>query len=124
MGVGEESCTTDVNPPFSAYIALETRLPQHPDRDVALLWDEHHGWAVAIETHSGEDLFIVAYAGVQLVPEPARLSRFLAELSGGDVPVLTTAPELGGPEERLLTCLQRYRRDLWTAGAGRLSRKG
>ncbi|MGW4490028.1 DUF6292 family protein [Amycolatopsis sp. NPDC004368] len=124
MGVGEASCTTDLDPPLSAYIALEMRLPQHSDRDVALLWDERHGWSVAIETNSGEDLLVVAYAGAQLVPEPARLSLFLAELIRGDAQVLTAAPELEGPEERLLTSLQRYRRDLWTAGAGRLGRRG
>ncbi|WP_239153914.1 DUF6292 family protein [Amycolatopsis sp. FDAARGOS 1241] len=123
VGVGEESCTTDVDPSASVYIALEMRLPRHPERDVALLWDERHGWSVAIETHSGEDLLVVAYVGGALVPEPAQLSRFLDALAGGARPVLTVPPELGCPEDDLLGRLQRYRRDLWAAGAGRLGRK-
>ncbi|GAB3721965.1 hypothetical protein GCM10027598_36260 [Amycolatopsis oliviviridis] len=57
--VGLESRTVDNDSPVSAYVALDHRLPSHPDRDRALPWDEAHGWAIAIETHSGEDLVII-----------------------------------------------------------------
>uniref|UniRef100_UPI0035E4303C DUF6292 family protein n=1 Tax=Amycolatopsis pithecellobii TaxID=664692 RepID=UPI0035E4303C len=61
LGIGLESCTVDHDSPVSAYVALDGRLPHYPDRDVALLWDERHGWAAAIETHSGEDLIVLRY---------------------------------------------------------------
>ncbi|MGV9301451.1 DUF6292 family protein, partial [Amycolatopsis sp. NPDC003676] len=31
-----------------AYVALDGHLPAYPGRDVALLWDEIHGWAAAV----------------------------------------------------------------------------
>ncbi|HET6291560.1 MAG TPA: DUF6292 family protein [Amycolatopsis sp.] len=78
LGVGLESCTVDHDSPVSAYVALDGRLPTHPDRDVALLWDELHGWAVAIETHSGEDLIVLRYLGGQTAtPKPATVARFV-----------------------------------------------
>jgi hypothetical protein len=61
VGVGLESCVLDLDHPVSAYIALDCRLDRYPDRDLALVWDERHGWALAMETHSGEDLIVVRY---------------------------------------------------------------
>jgi hypothetical protein len=81
VGVGAESCTMDIDTPVSAYIALDGRLDRFPDRDLALLWDERHGWAAAVETHSGEDLVPLAYLGDDDVfPEPQVVARFLADL--------------------------------------------
>ncbi len=37
-------------------------------RDVAPLRDERHGWSVAIEHDSGQDLMVVASLGGELVP--------------------------------------------------------
>ncbi len=85
LGVGLESCTVDNDSPVSAYVALDEQLPGHPGRDVALLWDEIHGWSVAIETHSGEDLIVLRYLGGQtVVPPPARVARFVAALREDD----------------------------------------
>jgi hypothetical protein len=84
LGVGLESCTIDVDLPTSAYLAVNRRLPEFPDRDLALLWDEVHGWAAAIETHSGEDLIVVSYLDATTVtPPPRRVARFLRELCAG-----------------------------------------
>lgn len=77
IGVGWESCALDLDTPISAYIALDWRLNDFPDRDLALLWDERHGWAVAVETHSGEDLIVLAYLGTDVVVEPTVVVRFL-----------------------------------------------
>ncbi|SFH30058.1 DUF6292 family protein [Amycolatopsis regifaucium] len=85
LGVGLESCTVDHDVPVSAYVALDERLPGHPDRDVALLWDEIHGWAAAIETHSGEDLIVLRYLGGKtVVPPPAQVSKFVKALREDD----------------------------------------
>ncbi|WP_439381032.1 DUF6292 family protein [Amycolatopsis lexingtonensis] len=114
VGVGEESCTVDVDAPASAYIALDVRLPRHPGRYMALLWDERHGWAFAMETHSGEDLLVLAYLGGELVPSPARVRGFVAAIrlagggSGDPVP-----PDLRGDRDELLARLRRHCRGLW-----------
>jgi len=62
-GVGAEACFVQLGPPVEAYLALDHRLSSHPDRDVALLWDEEHGWALGIETHGGADVTVLSYVG-------------------------------------------------------------
>ncbi|MFL6127032.1 DUF6292 family protein [Actinophytocola sp.] len=85
LAIGLESCTVDHDTPVSAYIALDERLPAYPDRDVALLWDEVHGWSAAIETHSGEDLIVIRYlGGTTIAPPPTQITRFLAALRDDD----------------------------------------
>jgi hypothetical protein len=85
LGIGLESCVIDHDRPVSAYLALDARLPHYPDRDVALLWDECHGWSIAIEAHSGEDLIVLRYlGGATVVPEPRRVAQFLAAVRADD----------------------------------------
>ncbi|MER6664944.1 DUF6292 family protein [Amycolatopsis japonica] len=85
LDVGLESCTVDLDDPVSAYVALDERLATHPERDVALLWDEVHGWAVAIETHSGEDLIVLRYlGGKSATPRPAEVARFVKAVREDD----------------------------------------
>jgi hypothetical protein len=82
-GIGVESCVLDVEPPAWAYVALDRTLPRYPDRDVALLWDERTGWAVAVETHSSEDLIVVACpVDGTVVPPPSRVRAFVDEVTG------------------------------------------
>ncbi|HEY2697312.1 MAG TPA: DUF6292 family protein [Pseudonocardiaceae bacterium] len=93
LGVGLESTMIDLDTPVSAYLALDHRLTGFPDRDLALLWDEEHGWSAAIETHSGEDLIVVSYLDSDTVVPPGELVvRFVdGLLSGRD--------RLGGPDQ-------------------------
>ena len=85
FGIGLESCTVDQGPPLSAYVALDERLPGYPGRDVALLWDEVHGWSIAIETRFGEDLIVLRYlGGASVAPPSVRLIRFVAALREDD----------------------------------------
>ncbi|MDT7802113.1 MAG: hypothetical protein QOI78_5546 [Actinomycetota bacterium] len=125
VGVGDESCTLDVDVPVSAYIALDGRLARHPGRDLALLWDERHGWSFAMETHSGEDLLVLAYLGGELVPEPARVRAFVAATRSSGAPfALRIPPDLRDGRGDLLSRLARYRRDTWTTGASFLHQAG
>jgi len=83
VGSGRESCTFDFGTPAGAYIALDSRLPDHPDRDLALLWDEHRGWSAAIESRCREDLIVAAYLGGPVVPPPHAVARFVADVQAG-----------------------------------------
>jgi hypothetical protein len=84
LGVGLESCAIDAAPPASAYVALDVRAARFPDRELALLWDERHGWSAAVETYSGEDLVVLTYRGGDLVPGPADVAAFVAAVLAGD----------------------------------------
>ncbi|WP_410635004.1 DUF6292 family protein [Amycolatopsis sp. cmx-4-83] len=111
LGIGLESCTVDHDTPVSAYIALDERLPGYPGRDVALLWDEVHGWSAAIETHSGEDLIVIRYLGGPTVtPAAAAVARFVTALREDDhrvgrldPPALRAAGDLAELEALLRT---------------------
>jgi hypothetical protein len=98
LGVGPESTTVDPATPASAYLALDGRVPGYPGRDLALLWDERHGWSAAVETHSGEDLVIVSYVDPKhgLVPSPRLLARFVTALRAGDHIGRVDPPDLCG----------------------------
>jgi len=107
LGVGPESTMADPATPASAYLALDGRVPGFPDRDLALLWDERHGWSAAVETHSGEDLVIVSYVDPMhgLVPSPRVLARFVAALRAGEHLGRADPSDLCGPDRRHLNNL-------------------
>ena len=81
LGIGLESCTVDLDTPVSAYVAIDWRLTRFPGRDVALIWDEQHGWAATIEAGCGEDVIVLAYlGGDDVLPDPRHVVRFMAAL--------------------------------------------
>lgn len=105
VGVGLESCTLDAGTPAAAYIALDWRLARFPDHDLALVWDEVHGWAAAIEDATGDAVTVLAYLGGEVLPEPRAVVKFLAALRADDPAAGTLeAPVLreAGDHERLL----------------------
>ncbi|WP_370949756.1 DUF6292 family protein [Amycolatopsis sp. cg5] len=112
VGVGWESCTVDLDEPMSAYVALDRRLDRFPGRDVALLWDEVNGWAVAVETPGGERAIVLAYlGGERLVPDPAEVVALLAAVRADehsigqpDPPMLRTA----GRHDELMACFEAF----------------
>ncbi len=80
LGLRGECSYTQADEPASAYIALDERLAAHPDRDVALLWDERHGWSAALEDPYSSDLLVVAYFGRTVLPPPAEVAAWTADL--------------------------------------------
>jgi hypothetical protein len=62
---------------------------------VALVWGEHRGWAMGVETGSGEDLVIVSWYGPALLPGPAEVARFVRAAGCSGV-VITNAAEYSG----------------------------
>ncbi|MEV6824639.1 DUF6292 family protein [Amycolatopsis sp. NPDC051102] len=103
VGVGLESCTLDTGTPAAAYIALDWRLSRFPGHDLALVWDEVHGWAAAIEDAAGAT--VLTYLGGEILPEPRSVVRFLAAVRADDPEAGTLeAPVLreAGDHEQLL----------------------
>lgn len=83
VGAGPEAAWSEWADAPSAYIALEGRLPDHPDRDAALIWAAEQGWAVAVETGCGEDLLITASLGGDVLPPPNTVALFVRAVMTG-----------------------------------------
>jgi hypothetical protein len=107
LGLTGESSFVQLEPPAYAYLAVDGRFKSFPTRDVALLWDEVHGWAAGVETHSGEDVMVLAYLGGDVLPAPRVLARFVrtltARASAGQVqpPAFRSLGDQDDLEERL-----------------------
>jgi hypothetical protein len=54
LGLRGDSSFVDAEPRTGAYVALDGRLTDFPDHDVALLWNERNGWSAAVEDRMGE----------------------------------------------------------------------
>lgn len=99
LGLRGESSYVQVDGPASAYIPLDERLRRYPDHDVALLWDEDHGWSAAVETQSGDELPVVAALGRDLLPPPETVAEWARDLFlGKDDTVLGERPVLTGAD--------------------------
>lgn len=103
VGVGIESCSMDLAVPASAYIALDRRLPQFPGHDVALVWDEENGWALALEDPAG--MTVLGYlGGAEVVPAAPAVAKFLAAARADGPAALNPRPAFrhAGTHENLL----------------------
>lgn len=76
LGLGAESLWCELADTDNAYLALRDQLPANPTRDLALLWDDTRGWALGMETGSGEDPLILARYGTDLLPPPEDVLAF------------------------------------------------
>jgi hypothetical protein len=77
LHVSSEATAFEVSDTATAYVALSARSSVHPDRDLMLVWTEQQGWALAVETAPAEPPVMLAYLGVDLVPEPGEVARFV-----------------------------------------------
>lgn len=80
VGIDIESCWYEWQPQAVAYIALDERVPSHPDRDLALVWDEFTGWCAGIEVGRGDDFVVLAYLDTDVLPAPRVIANFIEEL--------------------------------------------
>jgi hypothetical protein len=111
LGIGLESCTLDIDTPVSAYLAVDHRTDSLPERDLALLWEEHHGWSIAAETHSGEDLIVLGYLATDTVVPPVELVvRFVEEFCAGDTHLCRSDPRVIGNIDAARHALGRFER--------------
>jgi hypothetical protein len=84
LGLSPQCCCVQGERPSNAYVALDGQLRDFPGRDVALLWDERYRWSLAVETHSGEDLVVVAHHGDEARPAPRSVARWARSVLHGD----------------------------------------
>lgn len=84
LGLRGNSSYVESEPYPSAYVALAGRLADHPDNDVALVWDEKRGWAAAVEDASGQ-LTVVARLGGEVKPPAADVAAWAQTLLRNDL---------------------------------------
>ena len=70
----------------SAYLALPRRSPAFPELDLMLLWDERHGWSVALETAPADGPVVLAYLGGDVLAEADEVHRFVQDVIAGKCP--------------------------------------
>ncbi|MFC0541977.1 DUF6292 family protein [Kutzneria chonburiensis] len=76
----------------SAYLALHRRSPMFPELDLMLLWDERHGWSVALETAPADGPVVLAYLGGDVLAEADEVHRFVEDVIAGECPGRPDAP--------------------------------
>lgn len=105
LAIARDACWVETTrQPMNAYLALRQRIPRHPDRDVALVWDQEHGWAVALETTprewpSWQDLIPLTYLGGDPLPPPSVVVGFVTALLADHYP--------GRPDPPAFPCITR-----------------
>lgn len=83
LGVGPEAISYELADQASAYLALTARLSGWPDDDVALVWDQRSGWALALESNPGAELRVLAYYQQAQLPAPEHVVAFVNRLFAG-----------------------------------------
>ncbi|HEY4460380.1 MAG TPA: DUF6292 family protein [Pseudonocardiaceae bacterium] len=79
IDVPVEATDFEVSDTATAYLGLALRSARHPDHDLMLVWSERHGWVLAVETNPAEQPAVLACLGTDLVPEPAKVARFVTD---------------------------------------------
>lgn len=110
VGAGIDQWCCRGEHPMEAYIALNRSLPRFPGREVALLWEETCGWALAVETRSGEDLIVLGYLGEDAVPTPEAVAAFGASVVTSGSRWTTDRPL--ADSEKAARTLRRYGHDV------------
>ncbi|MET9633549.1 DUF6292 family protein [Lentzea sp. NPDC006480] len=115
LGLSPEATFCETGHPSAAYIALEQRVKQFPDRDVALLWDEESGWCVALETGTTDDPIALSWLGRDVLPTPGVVREFIDLIMRGRLPGTLDQPRLRctGDDDGLAGRLAAYDTERW-----------
>ena len=81
-----------------AYVALDGSLPSFPDHDVALLWDETHGWSAAVEQRSDGEPQVVARLAGDVLPPPEAVAAWVQRLFRQHRTVESAQPDTSPPQ--------------------------
>lgn len=101
LGLDEAGHYLTLDRPVTAYLPVDTRLPRFPDHDVALVWDEEHGWAIGIETDAGSPVTPLCYLGIDILPAPQTVADFVRDVVEDRFPGQPDPPRLRTVTERL-----------------------
>lgn len=108
IGVPADGTSFEVSDTLTAYLALTPRWSGRPGRDLMLVWSEHAGWAVAVETRPTETSQVVAYlGGDDPVPAPEEVASFVAGVVAGTWSD-QARPSFGGNRDRLTGLVASY----------------
>jgi len=83
IGLGAESSLVQLEDPICAYVALDRCPAGYPGHDFALLWDERHGWALALEAPGGTRLEPLGYLAAGLLPVPLVVAAYVNAACAG-----------------------------------------
>ncbi len=83
IGVPSNATGHEVTDTATAYLALDQRAAIRPDQDLMLVWDEHLGWYIAVETNPAESPVVVAYLDGDVVPSADAVARFVTVAADG-----------------------------------------
>ncbi len=83
IGVPPEGAAWEIGSAPAAYVALDERSVEYPERDLMLVWSAKRGWKVCLEHTVGARSAVLARLGEQLVPAPAVVGEFVAEVVSG-----------------------------------------
>lgn len=78
-----EGTSFEISDTATAYLGLVTRWGPRPGRDLMLIWSEHAGWSIAVETTPTEPPLVVAEFGDNPLPLPRALARFVTTTLAG-----------------------------------------
>jgi hypothetical protein len=90
--------------PVSVYLPLDQWFYGFPGRLAALLWDAERGWHAVIDD---AEPMVLAYLGA-LLPEPARVAAFVADLVAGRRTGSAAPPSFRLSPETLRAELERW----------------
>jgi len=110
IGIGPGGTWCEVDGDATAYVALDRRPVSCPRCDAALVWDEVHGWALAIETGAGENLVVFDYCDGGLMPTPETVAEFTEGALAARYPRSGTPNPTAHDRETLYAKLARYAR--------------
>jgi hypothetical protein len=103
LGCTGEAYWVRTEDPVSVYLPLDEHFFGFPGREAALLWDAEHGWSAVIDD---PEPLVVAYLGA-LLPDPAVLAGFVADLVAGRPTGSLSPPSFLIPPDALLAALER-----------------
>jgi hypothetical protein len=84
VGVGSTPSVVQLNEPVGVCLPLVRCAADQRDGDLALLWDERCGWALAIDSGGGVDVRIVGFLCTELVPAPRVVAEYVDRARYGD----------------------------------------
>jgi hypothetical protein len=83
IGVGPAASSVQLDDPVSVYLALDRCPDEYPEHDLALLWDERRGWALAIEVPGSVEVTVLGYLTDTLLPAPRVVADHVTQACSG-----------------------------------------